>query len=334
MPRLARENGAGWGRRKLVPLLAVPAAKILERKSRRSTRSVGLVLTHHEIAPAHGSRSGDIVPALGADLFRAQLEYLKRTYAVVPLQELLTRIKDRSPGQRIPVALTFDDDLSGHASIAAPILEDFGFPATFFLSGNCFQSASPFWWQDLQAILNRGPEAWAGMRRALAEEWPWARLDGGIHRLASTIEALPPAQRDAVASRLRDLAGPDPIDYGLPAEVVRDLVQRGFEVGFHTLRHYSLQTLNGDDLDRAMSEGLDELEKITGYRPTAIAYPHGKADLRVAESAQRAGFQLGVIMSGGTASPAQHPLLLDRIDAWTNSLGGFAWILGRSAMAG
>jgi len=337
MPRSVRENGEAPGsgrRRELISRLAKRAAGFRERKSRRSTRQVGLVLMHHEIAPRHGSWTRDIVPALGTDLFRDQLEYLRRHYEVVPLQELVTRIRDRSPGQRIPVALTFDDDLSGHASIVAPMLEEFGFPATFFLSGNCLQGASPFWWQDLQAILNRGPEAWSNMRRELAENWPWACLDGGIQGLRDTIEALPPDQRDAVAARLRELTGPDPLDEGLRAEAIRGLVRRGFEVGFHTLRHYSLPTLDADGLDRAMSEGVDELAEVIGYRPTAIAYPHANADLRVAEAAQRGGFQLGVILRGRAASPEQHPLLLDRVDAWTNSLGGFAWVLGRSAMAG
>jgi peptidoglycan/xylan/chitin deacetylase (PgdA/CDA1 family) len=291
------------------------------------------VLMHHEIAPAQGDRDRDIVPALGAELFRAQLEYLSRHYEVVPLRELIARMRDRSPSQRIPVALTFDDDVSGHASIAAPILEEFGFAATFFLSGSCLQGPSPFWWQDLQAILDQGPAAWATMQGELAREFPWTALDGGFRGLADTIEALPPAQRDAVAGRLRELAGQPPDD-GLSAEAVRNLASRGFDIGFHTLRHYSLQTLDTVELDRAMSEVIDELAEVTGYRPTAIAYPHANADLRVAESAQRAGFQLGVILKGGAANLRQHPLLLDRVDAWTNSLGGFAWVLARSAMTG
>jgi peptidoglycan/xylan/chitin deacetylase (PgdA/CDA1 family) len=288
---------------------------------------------HHEIAPTQGDPSRDIVPALGASLFREQLEHLGRHYEVVPLHELVTRAQNRSPGGRLPVALTFDDDLSGHASIAAPILEEFGFPATFFLSGNCLGGASPFWWQDLQVILNRGAGAWSTLGRELANHWAWVGLDGRIKDLTHTIEALPPDHRDAVAARLRELAGPVPLDEGLSAEAVKSLVRRGFEVGFHTLRHYRLETLDGEDMDRAMREGIDELEDVVGYRPTAIAYPHGKADLRVAESAQRAGFQLGLTSEGAATSPEQHPLLLARVVAWTDSLGIFVWALGRVAHA-
>jgi peptidoglycan/xylan/chitin deacetylase (PgdA/CDA1 family) len=309
------------------------AAKVLQRRSRRSPRQVGLVLMHHEIAPVQGSRERDIVPALGAELFRAQLEHLRRHYEVVPLGEMVLRVRSRSPGERLPIALTFDDDLSRHASVAAPILAEFGFPATFFLSGNCLLGPAPFWWQDLQQILDRGPEAWSEMQAELAPDWPWARLDRKFGELAETIKALPPEQRDAVAERLRGIAGPTAEDEGLSGELVRDLVREGFEVGFHTLRHYALPTLGTDRLHEAMREGLDELEGIVGYRPTAIAYPHTRADLRVAEAAERAGFQLGLICRGGPVTPEQNPLLLDRIDGWANSLAGFSWALARSALA-
>lgn len=286
---------------------------------------------HHEIAPEQGDPSRDLLPALGAELFRAQLQHLGRHYEVVPLRELVSRAENRSPGERIPVAITFDDDLSNHAAVAAPILEELGFPATFFLSGNCLTGPSPFWWQDLQLIVDQGPEGWSRMQRNLAEIWSWAELDGGVGNLSITIEALPPDQRDAVSARLRELAGPVPLDQGLTAKAVRSLVDAGFEVGFHTLRHYSLQTLDEDDLDRAMQEGLDELAQVIGYRPTSIAYPHAKADLRVAGAAERAGFELGFAAGHVAATPEQHPLLLARVVAQTESLGAFQWGLGRVA---
>ncbi len=333
-PSLNPGGPPSWRRRLApLPLLKASGGKLLGRRSRRSPRPVGLVLVHHEIAPRHGDPARDLVPPLGVDLFRRQLEYIGAHYDVVPLRELPARARDRSPRQRLPVAITFDDDLSAHLSIAAPILEQFGFTATFFLTGSCLREPSSFWWQDLQAIRDQGPDAWADLHRELAKDWPWARLDGRADDLLLTIEGLPPNQRDDLAARLRELAGGPPADAGLSAEAVESLVRRGFEIGFHTLRHYSLRTLDAKGLDRAMEEGLDELQDVVGYQPTAIAYPHGNADLRIAEAAQRGGFEQGFIGTHAATRPDQHPLLMARIVAWTDSLDSFAWALGRLSMA-
>jgi peptidoglycan/xylan/chitin deacetylase (PgdA/CDA1 family) len=305
---------------------------MLARRARRSAARIGLVLMYHEISPVHGGPD-DVLPALGADLFRVQLEHLRDSYEVVPLRELLARAEGRRAGDRIPVAITFDDDLSNHAAVAAPMLEEFGFPATFFLCGNTLDGPSPFWWQDLQAILDRGPEAWEECRRELARTWPWAALDGRRSDFTNTIEAGPPELRDAVATKLREIAGSDVLDEGLSPEAVRDLAGRGFEIGFHTLRHYRLETLTGDALDRAMSEGIDVLSEAAGTRPTSIAYPHAKADLRVAEVAQRAGFERGYLVGDLPTTAEQHPLLLARVGAGTDSLPIFKWVLGRAAAA-
>jgi peptidoglycan/xylan/chitin deacetylase (PgdA/CDA1 family) len=292
-----------------------------------------LVLMHHEIAPTQGNRAAELLPALGIEMFRAQLEHVGRHYEVVPLRELVKRADERSSGQPLPLALTFDDDLRGHASIAAPILEEFGFPATFFLSGNSLHGPSTFWWQDLQAILNQGTGALSKLQHELAKSWPWAGMEGRLVDLTSTIESLPPEQRDAVAARLHELAGTVPADEGLSAEAVKSISGRGFEIGFHTRRHYQLLTLDDDGLDRAMRDGVEELEELIGYRPIAIGYPHGKADLRVAEAARRAGFELGFKGVHAAASADQHPLLIERVVAWTDSLSSFAWALGRLAAA-
>jgi peptidoglycan/xylan/chitin deacetylase (PgdA/CDA1 family) len=97
------------------------------------------------------------------------------------------------------------------------------------------------------------------------------------------------------------------------------------------LRHYNLPTLGSDDLDKAMREGVDELEQVVGYRPTSIGYPHGKADLRVAEAARRAGYEIGVTSTHMVAMPDQNPLLIERVNGWTDSLASFAWTLARLA---
>jgi len=319
--------------RQLIPRVAGQAGRLLERRSSRSPGAFGIVLLHHEIAPEQGNDGEEVVPALGEEIFRAQLEHLGRHYEVVALADLVERARNRGAGDRIPAAITFDDDLSRHLSVAAPILEEFGFPATFFLCGNSLQGPSSFWWQDLQLILNRGPDGREELHRELAEEWSWAKLNGNISDLTDTIESSTPQQRDAIAAVLRKLAGPERLDDGLSAADVKKLADRGFEIGFHTRHHYSLQSLTEKELEREMREGLDELEAASGRRPTSIAYPYAKADLRIADAARKAGFELGVIGKGIVATPEHHPLLVPRWVAYADSIGMFVWSLGRTTGA-
>ncbi len=316
----------------LLSRLAGIGARPFAQRAKRSDRPVGLVLMHHGVAEVQGGPD-ELLPALGVDMFRAQLEHLSGRYEVVPLRELSARVSDRSPGQRLPVAITFDDDLSCHTEIVAPILESFGFHATFFLTGSTLNGPSSFWWQDMQMIRNRGESAWNEMRQRLAEDWPWAGLDSPTADLTLAVENLPADERDSVSTRLRELAGPEPLDPGLDAAGVKELVGHGFGVEFHTRRHYCLPTLNPGELDRAMREGVDELENVIGYRPTAIAYPHAKADLRIAAAAQQAGFDLGVVCRHAATTERQHPLLIDRVSALTTSLGSFALALARLSAA-
>ena len=310
------------------------AAALGGRMSRRSASPVGLILIHHEIAPVQGDPATDLLPALGADLFRAQLEHLQARYEVVPLRELSERAAQRSAGDPLPVAITFDDDLANHAAVAAPILAEFGFPATFFLCGRTLEGPSTLWPQDLQAVLDDESQGLEAARSKLGEQWHWARLEMSIGDLVQTIEALPPDERDAVAVELREMAGPEPIDTGLSAAAVKGLAGAGFEIGFHTYEHYALQTLDAARLERAMSAGLDGLESAAGYRPTSIAYPHGRADLRIADAAMQAGFERGVIGAHAATGPGQHPLLMARVVGWTESLDAFSWALARLSAAG
>ena len=67
-------------------------------------------------------------------VFRRQLEYLSQKYRFVPLSELVTaRTNGLKPKERL-AALTFDDGYFDNFRCACPILKEFGFTATFFLT--------------------------------------------------------------------------------------------------------------------------------------------------------------------------------------------------------
>jgi hypothetical protein len=83
--------------------------------------------------------------------------------------------------------------------------------------------------------------------------------------------------------------------------------------------------LDDDDLARAMEEGRSELADTVGQPLTAISYPHGRADARVASAARAAGFDVGFTGSPELVTDQSDPLLLGRLSPSYKSLGEFAF---------
>jgi CelD/BcsL family acetyltransferase involved in cellulose biosynthesis/peptidoglycan/xylan/chitin deacetylase (PgdA/CDA1 family) len=81
-----------------------------------------------------GSLEGGGRAAARSPAVATQLRYLRRFATVVPLGPAMEAL---GAGRALPpraVALTFDDGYKDHLEIAAPLLQEFGLPATFFLA--------------------------------------------------------------------------------------------------------------------------------------------------------------------------------------------------------
>jgi peptidoglycan/xylan/chitin deacetylase (PgdA/CDA1 family) len=305
--------------------LRLPTAVVLERRLRRAPLRLGLVIVYHRTAPRRGNVFTEIDPGTSTSELRRQLELLEAHFRVVRADEVVDAASSRVPGQRFPVAITFDDDLSSHLEHATPVLESLRLPATFFLTGASLDGPHPQWWDDLQRAVDARridapalPEVEPQLLRSALNGHP-----GALQETMWTIASLPPRRRDDVAARLRNLDVPGG-DRGLSAADVRALCQGGRTIGFHTLRHYDLTTLDDYSLEVAMHEGRERLAEVVGEEMTLIAYPHGFADERVANAASTGGFRLGFTT---TARPVHHddnPLLIGRIGPTLRSPRAFA----------
>jgi peptidoglycan/xylan/chitin deacetylase (PgdA/CDA1 family) len=289
-----------------------PLASLLELRARWSGRRAGLALCYHRVGDPEGDAERELVPALGTARFAEHVAYLGRRFRLVRASELLAAAAARRRGERFPVAITFDDDLPSHVRAAKPVLERHGATATFFLCGASLDDPFSFWFEDLQLASDRGElDRWIG-EELVAAGAPADRPH--LHRVAVAIEGLAPARRRELAGRLRARAGPPPPDSGIRAGDVSALAAAGFEIGFHTLRHDSLLTLDDDGLARTMSEGREAVARAAGRAITAISYPHGKADGRGAAAAREAGYECGFTGTPGAVGPGTDPLLVGRLD--------------------
>ena len=278
----------------------------LRLRARWSSSRVGLVLCYHGISQREGDPVREISAAVSLRNFARQLRHLRRGYRVVPAACLAEAAAARTRGRRLPVAITFDDDLPSHLSHAAPALRRARLSATFFLSGAGLNGPFSFWWQLLQ-------RAWDGglVDARLLDAWGIQHSDVSLRQVARRLEAMSPAERDAAAASLRAALGGDDPDDTLSREGVEALAAAGFEIGFHTRKHDDLLGLSDQELLVALSAGRAELEGIAGPL-SLISYPHGRADDRVAAAARAAGFRFGFIADGSPVVLGDDPHLLGR----------------------
>lgn len=307
------------------------AAATVARVLAASRARLGFAVVYHRVDRDGDDPARAIVPAFPLERFEQDLLHLAAHYRPVLASELSDAILTRRRGGRLPVAVTFDDDLDSHARVAAPALVRLGVPGTFFLSGSADQ---PWWWDDLQRAVDGrhlrsgdlGPTIGPTLEPALARE-PWA-----LHRVARDIAALPAEQRRETARTLSAAVAALPPTARLAATDVRSLVASGFEIGFHTLRHEPLPGLDDEALGAALRDGRAELEAVTGRPLRTIAYPHGQADGRVAAAAAAAGFEAGYTTTAAAIGAAHDRLRLGRIPPAHVSLGHFATAAARALL--
>src|SRR2546425_556552 len=79
---------------------------------------------------------------------REQLEFVASRYTPISLRELLQRRAAGKSTNRC-VAVTFDDAYSSVASLAVPLLEHFGVPATLFVVTQFSRTGVPYWWDRI-----------------------------------------------------------------------------------------------------------------------------------------------------------------------------------------
>ena len=189
--------------------------------------------------------------------------------------ELTEAVPRHRRGARLPVALTFDDDVRSHVDVAAPLLLTLGLPATFFLCGSALTQPRSFWWERLERAIERGaapgdtvPSGVAPeLDPLLATQPTLAELRGAIATLRTS--GVRPSTRRCSRRPVRIRRTP----VSAPLTFARS--PAGFEIGFHTRRHPFCRC-STTAADARGHEGRAELEAAAGAPLEAVAYPRSR----------------------------------------------------------
>jgi peptidoglycan/xylan/chitin deacetylase (PgdA/CDA1 family) len=96
---------------------------------------------------------------------------------------------------------------------------------------------------------------------------------------------------------------------------LRGLVERGVEVGSHTVSHPHLPRLSDAEIEEELADSRARLEDGLGRPCRFLAYPFGEHDERVRAAARRVGYAAAFALAA-TATGSDDPYALPRVDLY------------------
>jgi peptidoglycan/xylan/chitin deacetylase (PgdA/CDA1 family) len=251
-------------------------------------------------------------------VFRAHMEALSR-YRVRPLEDAVSAVLGAHALEESTVCITFDDGYRNNLTLAAPILKEFGYPATFFVTTSYIEgSAVPWWFALRQAISStRVPELLIPRLPPIPVR-TWAEKRAAVLMIEERVKSLPQAARDRGVSALLETAGAGPScpHAMMSVDDVQSLVRMGFSVGPHTAHHVALGAETPAVAEREARESIEKVAVWSGRRPLVFSYPYGRPEDipdRVVAVLRTAGCTGAVTTSGGLNRRGDHPFRLRRL---------------------
>jgi peptidoglycan/xylan/chitin deacetylase (PgdA/CDA1 family) len=295
---------------------------IVDRSKWRRQRL--LILGYHGIAISdeHLWDGGHFI---SQDVFRQRLQLLKTSgCAVLPLDEAIQRLYANDLPPRA-VAITFDDGTTDFYERAFPVLNDFGFPVTLYLTTFYSNYQKPIFdlmisyllWKGRENVLDLSTITGVRSRSTLTEK-PARDAAAGEIRAFAQEEGLSAGEKDALT---RSLAGQFKIDYDAlleqrklhvlsPGEVT-ELSSHGVDVQLHTHRHRTPR--DRERFLREIEDNRRHLRDLTGNTANHFCYPSGDYDPMFLPWLKEAGIVSATTCDTGLASRDCNPLLLPRL---------------------
>lgn len=308
-------------------LHAFRAAGLFALAARARRRDTLLILCYHGIAlrDEHQWEGGlYITPAQ----FRERLEWLRDAQAqVLPLGEALERLPAGSLPPR-SVALTFDDGFYDFYRHAFPLLREFGFPCTLYLTTYYADYRLPIFNLVLNYLLWR-----SGAPEGAAQDSRLREVQRYMADAAS--RNLDTPAKDQVARQFAESRG---IDYDallrerlfqiMSPEQVSEVARGGIDVELHTHRHRT--PLDRDLFVREIRDNAQRIQELTGRAPRHFCYPSGVTAPEFLPWLRECGVRSATTCVPGLATPGTEPLLLPRFldGSGVQRIDFEAWLCG------
>jgi len=242
------------------------------------------VLPYHMVT----AQPNGFYPETSIDLFERQIAHLAKNYKVMPLDEIVERVKKREH-LRGCVAITFDDGFKDNYKNAYPILKKYKVPATIFLTTGSIENKTAPWFIKLRYLFMKTDKT--HLRLSLDQPissgqqvtFPLQTRQekfAASEKVMTYIKNCPDTQRLQLLDRLctelavNDLKELD--DLMLSWDEIKEMSEQKISFGAHTVSHPILTRIPLTTVEEEILQSRQTIEGRIGKQVTGFAYPFGK----------------------------------------------------------
>ncbi len=273
------------------------------------------ILLYHGVAPARETGiynyRGKFIDPL---VFARQMEYLRRKYTILPLEEAISRMED---GTLPPYTLvmTFDDGYQNNYTYAFPVLRAHSVPATVYITTDFVDKKKPLWVDRLEYAIGMAPQG-----KDISKE---EKISTDI-ALRQKLKSYSTTKREEKLSELEEGAGILLKDFTGEAMVYAPLsweecrMMRPWRIAFgaHTCSHPILSKIPLLEAREEIRESRKIVSDALGGVSPIFAYPNGQDGDFTKETRtilRELGFRGALTTIPGVNSKKTDPFTLKRI---------------------
>ena len=269
----------------------------------------------------HRFSQTDNFNATSAETLTKHLEYLTKHYKIIPLSELVAKLKNNEPIAPNTAVITIDDGYDDVFKIAFPIFKKFNAPATLFVVTD-FLDGKIWIWTDKARYL---------LYQTKLDEFNFENLEiklsdknsrlNAATKINSKLKKLSNAERDAKIYELAkivevELPNLPPKEFApISWERAREMDKNGVNIESHTVTHPILTNISETDLEFELAKSREVLAEKLQREVKIFCYPNGNVSPRESEAVSQANYDCAVTTEIRLATAQDKLFLLPRIDA-------------------